>query len=203
MVSRLFNVGSCLLGAGLTAVFSLSLAQAQTVPYAPTYANAVPVSSTYSYAYPAVTYANNQYVVSAPVAQAYMAPSSVYAVAPTPTPCGVYGDYQSYLNQLIYYRTWSQGTAPPVMPMPMQPGPLPVYRAMHRCTLRVLDSCRRLERLLLAITCPRPLAWFSIKPRQRMTPSSQKKPPVRALQTQPMRHLKTMAGQPLKSSKPR
>ena len=103
MVSRLFNVGSCLLGAGLTAVFSLSLAQAQTVPYAPTYANAVPVSSTYSHAYPAVTYANNQYVVSAPVAQAYMAPSSVYAVAPTPTPCGVYGDYQSYLNQLIYY----------------------------------------------------------------------------------------------------
>ena len=31
MVSRLFNVGSCLLGAGLTAVFSLSLAQAQRV----------------------------------------------------------------------------------------------------------------------------------------------------------------------------
>lgn len=113
MVSRLFNVGSCLLGAGLTAVFSLSLAHAQTVPYAAIYANTVPVSSAYSYAYPTVTYANNQYVVSAPNAQAYIAPASAYAyaAAPTPTPCGVYGDYQSYLNQLIYYSHSTNGVA--------------------------------------------------------------------------------------------
>lgn len=99
MSFKTISASSLLLGAGFSALCTLSVAQAQTIPYST----------------PSTVFSSGYYAVSPSIPSAYYAPAPTYSTVPVPVsatvpapvigtvPCPVYSDYDAYLYQLYGY----------------------------------------------------------------------------------------------------
>ena len=107
MSFKTISASSLLFGAGVSALCTLTMAQAQTIPYGS------------AHSAPGAVYSSGYYAVSPSISSAYYAPAPVYSTVSAPVavpvpasvpvpvigtaPCPVYSDYDACLYQLYGY----------------------------------------------------------------------------------------------------
>lgn len=103
MSFKTISASSLLFGAGFSALCTLTMAQAQTIPYGS------------AHSAPGAVYSSGYYAVSPSISSTYYAASPTYSTVPVPVsanvpapvigtvPCPVYSDYEAYLYQLYGY----------------------------------------------------------------------------------------------------